>query len=324
MSYPWLESAWQQLVSRHQAGRLPHAILLTGAEGLGKFNMAADFAHYMLCDAPVNNRACTVCRSCRLLSAGSHPDFSLIQPEEDGKQIKIDAIRDFVRFTALTPQYGGHKLAIISPANQMNRNAANSLLKTLEEPAGATIMLLVTSQPHQLPATIRSRCQRLHIDPPALEQASQWLAQASPGANGPLLLSLASGAPLRALQLAEQGIPAIRDSLFEQLESLSSGDEEPIGIAADWHKQLEAQPLHWFRQWIMDMIRIRSASEPPRLASPDLAGRLQQLADGLDLVRLYKFLDGLNEALRLITTTPVNPQLLIEEQLVRWTAIRRK
>jgi DNA polymerase-3 subunit delta' len=323
MIYPWLKSTWQQLLSRHKAGSLPHAILLTGAEGLGKHELAEALAHYVLCESPQADRACGVCRSCKLLSAGSHPDYVLLSPEEEGKQIKIDAIREFVNFTALTPQYGHHKLAVISPAEQMNRNAANSLLKTLEEPAGPTVMILVSSAPYRLPATIRSRCQIMHIDSPSIEQASAWLDSEMSGADNQLLLSLADGAPLRAVQLATEGIPAVRQSLFEQFESLSHGEAEPVGMAADWYKQLQAQPLHWFRQWIMDMIRIRSASQPPRLSSPDLQGRLTRLADGLDLMKLYKFLDGINEALRLISTTSVNPQLILEEQLIRWTAIRQ-
>jgi DNA polymerase-3 subunit delta' len=320
--YPWLQQHWQQLVQRAKNERLPHALLISGPAGLGKHVFTERFAHYLLCDRPVGDAPCGECRSCTLLAAGSHPDYLAIEPEEPGKAIKIDQIRQLAAFTALTPQYGGHKLAIISPAEQMNRNAANSLLKTLEEPAGPTIMLLVTSKPHRLPATIRSRCQLVPVAVPDVAVGRGWLATQSVD-NPDLLLALAEGAPLRAITLAEQDLPGLREQLLTELEALAAGQRDPVEIAGQWHKLSDSTPLYWFRQWIMDMIRLKSARAPAHLANPDIAGRLHKLAEKLDLVKLYRLLDGLNESLRLLGSSQVNPQLLTEEQLIRWQASAR-
>lgn len=322
--YPWLQADWQRLVQRAQDHRLPHALLIAGPQGLGKLALAEHFARYLLCDAPRGDQPCGECRGCKLLAAGSHPDYQRLAPEEPGKAIKVDQVRQFADFTALTPQYGGYKLAIIEPAEQLNRNAANSLLKTLEEPAGPTIMLLVSATPHRLPATIRSRCQLLPVTAPAPSVALAWLAQQGLDAGqAGHLLALAEGAPLRALALAGQDLVALREQFLAELEGLAAGHSDPVAVAAEWQAHAESTPLYWFRQWIMDMIRIKSAAAPPRLSNPDSQARLHKLVQTLDLMKLYRLLDGLNEALRLVSTSQVNPQLLTEEQLIRWTACQR-
>ena len=142
----------------------------------------------------------------------THPDFIEVAPEASAKMIKIDQIRALRSDLVLTHQYGGYKIALIGPADAMNINAYNSLLKTLEEPAPGVILILLTSRPASLPATIRSRCQKLALPMPEQEVAQTWLAQQIDEPAVPL--SIARGAPLAALRLIQEDVLSQRRDDF--------------------------------------------------------------------------------------------------------------
>ena len=148
--YPWQKNQWQRLLSQHRQERLPHALLLTGAAGLGKETFARQFAQFLLCKA-AGESVCGQCAGCSLILANNHPDLLMIAPEESGKNIKVDQIRDMSATLNQTAQRAGYQVAIISPAEALNRAAANALLKTLEEPSGRVLLLLVSHQPGALP-----------------------------------------------------------------------------------------------------------------------------------------------------------------------------
>ncbi len=165
--YTWQVQQWQRMNAARQQQRLHHALLLNGIRGLGLEAFAQELARGLLCEQPgEEGGACGQCKSCLLYAAGSHPDIVQIRPEEDSRVIKIDAIRELTGFMELKAQYGRYRIAIIDPAEAMNRNAANSLLKTLEEPPEQAIIILVNNDYMRLPVTIRSRCQRLIFTPP--------------------------------------------------------------------------------------------------------------------------------------------------------------
>src|SRR3569833_523405 len=195
-----------------RGGRLPHALLLTGPQGMGKQRFAENWMAGLLCEAPdAEGCACGVCRSCQLLAAGNHPDYRQLTPPEEGKVIGVDQVRELIQYVALTPQYGRYKIALIHPADKLNINAANSLLKTHEEPPSHSLLMLVSARPRRLPDPVRSRCQLVHFSPPPDEVAAGWLAiQVSVAAPGQLL-KLADGAPLRALELAAADELALRN-----------------------------------------------------------------------------------------------------------------
>lgn len=319
---PWHKPQWDSLQARRKAGSLPHALLLCGARGLGKQHFAAHFAQAVLCATPqADGQACQQCRPCTLFRSGSHPDYRRIGPEEDSKVIKIDQIRALCMALSMTSQYGGYQITHIDPADAMNNAAANSLLKTLEEPTPNTLLLLVTDRPASLPATVRSRCQRVLFHNPSEAQARAWLQPQIPvGQDIEALLAVAEGAPLRALALAQGDALKRRQALFSDLAQVARAAADPLAVAAGWLKSDLKETLDWLRTGVMDMIRLKTVDQS-RLVNRDLGKELQRLADGLDLQALYGHLDRLTQAARLADTS-VNNQLLLEDILIPWTVTR--
>lgn len=311
---PWHQDLWRQIQQRRRTDRLPHALLLSGPAGLGKGLFARRLARALLCERPdPEGEACSQCRSCRLFRAGSHPDYSVVQPEEDGKIIKVDQIRTLCAFLGFTAQYGGYKIALLEPADRMNVNAANSLLKTLEEPPGNGLLLLVTAQPARLPATVRSRCQKIGFDLPAGMVAVPWVtARVQSGLEPAVLLEIAGGAPLAALAQADGERWRRRRELFERYEQALAGRTDPIRVAESWMQGDLAENLRCLISWHTDLIRLKMNSDPPRLSNPDLRSALQHWVDQQTPRTLFERLDAAIRLYVLCTTTQVNASLLLE------------
>ncbi len=328
--FPWLGPLWEGLEQRVGAGRLPHALLLQGPGGLGKAAFARHLAARLFCEAPEEGRACGRCQGCTLFEAGSHPDHfhvTLEINEKTGKEktaIGIDQIRELCRQLSLTASEGGYKVGVIQPADLMTTEAANSLLKTLEEPTDNTVLVLVTERPMRLPATVRSRCQAVRFTAPDSVAALPWLeAQLGEEAAGAgALLAVADGAPLKALELARNQGLAARRAWLEQLAGLQEGRLDPVAVADEWAKDEALRPLHWFTAWIMDMIRLRLGGGRG-LRNRDLGEPLAAMAGRMQPLALERLLEKAWEALRL-TTTQVNRQLLVEDVLLSWVREARQ
>ncbi len=317
---PWHREPWETLLRAERDGRLPHALLLRGPAGLGKRPFARRLVAALLCTARGESQApCGGCQGCRLLAAGNHPALSLIAPESEGRAIRIDAIREYTAGAALTAQGGGYKIAVIDPADAMNRAAANSLLKTLEEPVPGTLILLITSHSHRLPATIKSRCQSLDFRRPDRGPALEWLAPRVGGLDPALLLDLAGGAPLRAVELAAPGTLDERLKRLSELEGLAAGRQDPVALAAAWSQGELPRLLEWLWGWAADMIRLRSGAGAGALTNPDQAERLQKLANNIESKELYRILDKINETIRGLGTQ-LNLQMALEALLLGWAA----
>ncbi len=344
--FPWQGAVWAHLVDYHQSGRLPHALLFAGPHGTGKTHLARCFAQRLLCERPINTGlACGTCTACRRFVAGSHPDFLWVRSDasqdateavgEDGlsteaekseektkgsRYIRIDQIRALSKWLELTSHCGGPQVALLTSAEQMNANAANSLLKTLEDPPGGVLLMLATAHPARLPATLRSRCQTVVFPMIAAEAASAWLITQgiTDRATALSLLSLAGGGPLAALALGQSGLLALRMTVFAELEGIVMGRLSPIAVAQAWLTQeLESiLALQW--GLLAEMIRITLMFGPVP-ADPEGAERLRRMAEHLGIRRLYARLDHLHEALRLArSTTQANKQLLLEDLLIPW------
>jgi DNA polymerase III subunit delta' len=142
-----------------QRGRLPHALLFAGPDAVGKRFLAQQLSMALNCQGPIADDWCGICRSCRLIQLGNHPDVSILEPEGDGQVIKIERVRQLIREAVRNPFQGRYKVFILDEAHRLNPASGNALLKILEEPPLSSKLLLVTSQPHALLTTIRSRCQ---------------------------------------------------------------------------------------------------------------------------------------------------------------------
>jgi len=314
---PWHHTQWQRLQAGRNEGRLPHALLINGAAGLGKSRFAHCFAASLFCTGSGKaGMPCGNCRGCLLLKAGNHPDFTVVMPEEPGKGIRIDAIRDVTSREVLTAQYGGYKVIIIEPADALNMAASNSLLKTLEEPVSQTLIILVSSLPGKLQATIRSRCQRVDIRVPDRSQAQAWLKEACGVDDPDLLLDLASGAPLLALELADPDLLQLRTTMLGEFVSVLEGKQDPVGIAARWDKQDLKRVLTWISGWVIDILRLKSTPETSTLLNPDQRKSLQAIGNTLEFKGLYGVLDDVYKATGNLGGQ-LNTQMLLEGLLLR-------
>jgi len=316
---PWHQAQWRNLEQRFRNKALPHALLLCGPAGLGKLQFSAYLVQTLLCEnGIVLGKPCGQCRSCELFAAHNHPDLRLVSPLEEAKVIAVDQIREVARYLSQTSQYGGYKAVIISPADRMNINAANSLLKTLEEPSSRSLLMLISDLPGRLPATILSRCQRIAFTIPERDQAEQWLSGRIPAEQDlKLLLDLAEGAPLRALELGESDALNERANIIQDLEALARGAANPSAMAERFLKVGTQQTLFWMYNWLADLIRLRSGGTVQAIANHDMSPVLMQLAQHIDVRKLHEFMGRLNEALRL-SGGQINPQLLMENLLMDW------
>jgi len=316
--YPWLATVWQGFITRIEQGRLPHALLIVGQSGLGCVDLARAMAQYLLCGAPAPTGSCGKCRACLLLSADAHPDFLWIKPEEGAQSIKIAQIRNMMDFTNNTAQQGGRKLIIISPADAMNANSANALLKSLEEPSGNCVYLLVTEQPAFLLATIRSRCSRIQVSPPVEHHAVSWLER-NQVSDAQALLRAAGGRPLQVMDWLTHDLWGQRRQLEQDLRQLLAG-----GSFLDCAKTLVGYGPLWvieqLQAWLINAVRT-----PYTRRSGEAADEFAWFLADADKRRLMHFYEALlkKKALLLSTANP-NVQMLIDEIMMEMQDLYRK
>ncbi len=287
VNYPWTDATQERLREQLQQDRIPHALLLAGAPGLGKEALAEQLAAALLCLQPEQGRACGVCRSCELLRGGAHPDRFRLSPEEGKTQLQVDPVRELLGRLVLTTTISPRKVAVLYPAEAMNINAANALLKNLEEPPGDTVMLLVSHDISRLPITIRSRCQRLQINAPEPEAMAQWLMDQSGQGREPVNLALeASGAsPREALAMLEAGDLERYTELQQQLGQLIAKPAQAGPMAAEWADAEPQQLWRWLSLNSALLLRLLLSGTHPswlrteRELPPNKLAALQQKAD---------------------------------------------
>lgn len=323
---PWAEPLWQRLVTQARDQRLPHALLISGHTGIGKNEFVLALAHWLLCHQPQVLRPCGQCRSCQLLSSNSHPDLVVLQPEEAGKPIKVDQIRELTQFLHATAQQGGCRLVIMEPAEAMNISAANALLKSLEEPGQNTYLLLVSHQPGQLMPTIRSRCQRIDFPRPTMVVATEWLCQrlGLGDDKAEQLLRIAQYAPLQAADLYEGEQMQLRARLMKGLADILRGRENPLELAAALQKEDLLLLLDWMHSLVADIARLHTGAEASSLTNRDMLSMLRAIADKTRAEPLFAFADLLqSERVSLMERYNPNRQLLLEALFMRWISLIR-
>ncbi len=320
---PWFDESFAHLVEGHKQDRLGHAWLLSGHPGIGKKMLAQYFAKYLLCTSPRAAGPCGLCDDCHLFGIGNHPDYSLVEPEK--KLITVDQIRENIHFAQNTSRRGGMKVLLFVPAEAMNLNAANALLKLLEEPPKQTLLLLVSHQPGLLLATLKSRCQHLRCPLPSPSMAKTWLEQQEGFIGRPeTALQLTGGAPLRAMSISDPGTIAARMTLLEVLLAMLDKTVTPISAAKKCEKIGITACIEYLMLGVADLLA--SCQSGRNLADPALAPLAERLKlpeqSGIFSRRLHETYNILVEARKVaLASNNANPQLMLESLFVHWSLL---
>lgn len=321
--FPWQQEQWQRLMHQLHQDNLPHALMLVGQEGLGLDLFAQRLALRALCqDENAGEQPCGKCPGCLQFKAGVHPDYKTVRLLEDKKKILVDQIRDLTGFMALTGgQGGGFKVIVIDPADRMNVNAANSLLKTLEEPPGKSLILLVASELHRLPATIKSRCQMIKFTRPELPESLAWL-QAQQIADPELLLQMAQGAPIAAAQMDDAVLLKQYASVMEGAIQMLTGRSTIFQLRSQWSGCSAPHLLEWLMAILRDCIRVASYLPDGYFENPSYVSQLRRLNSVLNLQSLFRSYDQLGRLHRL-KEHPLSPDLFLDDILLTWQRLQQ-
>lgn len=321
-AFPWQDSLWQQLAGRAQHA---HAYLLHGPVGIGKRALAERLMARLLCQKPQGLDACGQCKSCMLLKAGSHPDNYVLEPEEADKAIKVDQVRELVGFVVQTAQMGGRKVVLIEPAEAMNNNAANALLKSLEEPSGDTVLLLVSHQPSRLLPTVKSRCVQQACPLPSEAMSLAWLAKALPDCaeeERVELLTLAAGSPLAAITLQAQGVREQRALVVDGVKKLLKQQQSPTQLAEGWNAIPLLLLFDWFCDWSSLILRYQLTQDEAGLGLADMRKVVQYLAQKSTQEKVLEIQDWiLAQRQKVLSKANLNRVLLLEALLVQWAGL---
>lgn len=328
--YPWNREAWRNL--NEMRTHLPNALLIKGAAGIGKLDLALNFTQSLLCENPISEGLpCCECNSCHWFEQDSHPDFRIVQPDslsvsddigekEGGKkpsrEISVDQIRELANFANLSSHLGGYRVILIHPAESMNKNSANAVLKTLEEPTERLLFILVTHKPQHLLPTILSRCLSFTVSTPNFEFGTEWLKQH--GVTHPeRLLAQAGFAPLQALQLAEdQTASDERNLLLTSIQRPLQMDA--LLLAEKLQRSAPVLVIHGLQQWCYDLASAKLTGQVRYF--PDQADLLKHLSSNISALRLLDYQSDLLSAKR-EAFHPLNPKLQFESILLSYREI---
>jgi DNA polymerase-3 subunit delta' len=307
---------WRLLAEAIEQDRLGHALLLSGLAGTGKRGFARALAAALWCTAPGPERQpCGECGNCRQVLSGAHPGFTVLKPEEDKRDISIEAVRLLCERMVMTSHDGRSKVAIIDPVDALNRNGVNALLKTIEEPPPRSHLLLISERPLALLPTLRSRCQQLRFAIPARAEALAWLEQSgegSPAQHG-IALDAAHGAPVLALQLLREKSLDQQQTWKGALLDLAAGRGEPLKAAADVGEAQAGAFLRWLYGWLLQLLR-------GGLLPAAGGNETDVLARSLPRHALDRYVGEVQENLRRLESN-ARAQLVLEAVLIRWTAL---
>lgn len=330
MYYPWHKSERADLLERR--GQLHHALLFRGVRGIGKLAFAEALARALLCETPgPGGSACGRCVACAWMEQGSHPDFRRLEPEslaeaaegeagtekkeKASSQIQVEQIRGLAGFINVSSHRGGAKVVLVHPAESLNPNAANALLKSLEEPPPRTYFLLVSHRWHQLLPTIKSRCQQIPLPLPAAAEAQEWVGQQG-RENTELALAQAGGAPLLAIQFD--------DTYWQQraafLKAIGSRGLDALAVAEHVRDHAPALVVGWLQKWAYDIVSHKVTGQVRY--NPDFAAAVAAASSRVDLAEAVRYLRHVVRLQRIVTH-PLNARLFFEELLLGYAALLR-
>lgn len=332
---PWLEPLQRALDSALQSDRVGHALLLQVSPGLGGEWLATWLAARLFCTqlrereytvgaAPLRS-PCGECLACRRVQTDEQPDLMVLRPIEDSREIRIDQVRELLSELTLTSHAGGRKLAIITPADKLNRAAANALLKTLEEPTSGSLLVLVTGEPSRLPVTVLSRCTRLQRPPPSSAELLEWLQQHTGGqkADWEAVLQVLGAKPLEAMTADTHALAQLQRDTVRALEQAAAGSLDPVETAESWGKDDYALRVVCIESWLIGRIRAWARGSGGGLGGGP-SGGLGDSVGGASAYRrvqtLFLALEETREA-RQWADTPINKPLALERLLWRLNSL---
>ena len=312
-----------QLCLMQQEDRIPHAMLFCGTDGVGKSLVAEALAAAILCHAPVHNQACGHCKACRALAAGTHPDFFQIQPESETKAapaIRIEAVRKLQEEIARIPLLSERRVVIMQEADKMNEAAANCLLKTIEEPSGQIVFILLTSRPSALLDTIISRCMRVEFGILQPEELVAILYKQ--GIEEPLagkLASIADGSVSKALAMQDEELLNLQAQAFDLASAAGTlGVEQLLQLAKEMSNHSREKLIQWLGFLAMiyrDLLMLYSGSGLPLYNQSDI-DRLSSLLNKYHQQELLQLLQLVQDYQKRLGSN-VNTQLCLEGFLIR-------
>ena len=306
---PWTRAQREALGSAYVQGHLPHALMIHESPGSGGEWLALWCAQLVLCETHAA-APCGKCRACTRVAANQHPDLTWIAPEDNSRQLKIEQVRALGQELSLTSHGGGYKVAVLTPADLLNRFAANALLKTLEEPAPRTLLILVVTQPSRLPATILSRCQRIRVAAPLRAESLAWLTQAR-GANAwAAALDTVGEAPLSIVGFDPAELAAVGAEARRALDTLAAREADPVATAERWARSELSLRLQCFENWLTERIR-RAEREGVFMTEMRAGPYLSQGAPVLNIRELFRLVDEVRE-LRATLDVPLNRGVALE------------
>jgi DNA polymerase-3 subunit delta' len=342
--YPWQHDDWTRLQALRQ--RLPSGLLIKGAKGIGKFDLAMSFAQSLLCQQnDQSGAACGHCDQCLWFGQATHPDFRLLHPgalsvkeveanpdssewikrsakealedkkKKPSKEVSVAQVRNLNDFINQSSHQGGKRIVVIYPAERMNANAANALLKSLEEAGQDLLFILVTHKPQQLLPTVLSRCLAFTATLPDVASATAWLQ--TQGVNQPdKALAIAGFSPLVAVDIVELANSKERESLLRSVRQPSSLDV--FALAETLQKTEQALVVQWLQQWSFDLSLMKATGKVRYHLGEESA--IQSLVEPLALLDLARLSGCLQTAKREAQHT-LNPKLFLESVFLSYRRI---
>lgn len=316
--YPWLVPHWERLQQQFARGRFAHGLLLAGPAGIGKEHLLHALAGYMLCHAR-SDSACGQCSSCQLVEAGTHPDLLILGGSN--KTIGVDEVRATIQMLSERAHQQGARVVIVHGAQKMTENAANALLKTLEEPGEESYLLLDAVSSGELLATITSRCQVEHMAEPDPTTALRWLKTQQPQAEL-MHLKINRGSPLNVLAFFDNELNVQCQSFIHRLNLLLRSG----AIHADFVQQcaeLGSTALDWLWFYLADLQKAKAGLPAQRRIFVEHAAEQDSLIAEVDFNWIEAGIHALSEWRRTLAMAGINQPLQIRAALSRWCELRK-
>ena len=300
--YPWLEHTYSDLEQAYIHQQLHHAVLFSGAAGTGRFALCRSLAAMLLCTSAKPPKPCGQCSGCRLFKAESHPDCITLGGDSKDRVISIEQVRSLLEKLEKKPHQGFNRVVIFHEVHRLNKSAANALLKNLEEPPVDTYMLLTSSRPYRLPATIRSRVFLHSLPLPALDAAIPWLTEAGnmPRSQAELLLAQSNGAPLLALEYQGGEYQEIRNALQLVIDHFRFGTGS-LSVVLDSLSKYALQDVFLLLDaWLCAMISYALTDRQTSLAYSDMADWMLKMRQGFNCKSAFLMRDKVWRSVQMI------------------------